>query len=213
MEHPRMEHPRIYRWRSVVARVLAPTVLVMLAGAAAEAGAQSRPSEPDLSAVRDALKKYEDPYQAVHDGYFSTVACIVIDKPGGAGRVPYQPGGMGVHFINLGLLGPEPDPAKPQVLLYEPEGNKLRLIGAEWFVPLSTGVKARPKLWGYEFQGPMMGHPPLLPEALTHYDLHVWLYKPNPRGVFSPTHPGVTCAGHPYRLVEEAPMLSSEPKQ
>ncbi|HYC33553.1 MAG TPA: hypothetical protein VEB59_14790 [Gemmatimonadales bacterium] len=110
------------------------------------------------------------------------------------------------------MVGPVPDPAKPPVLLYEPDGDKLRLTGAEWFVPLATGVKERPKLWGRAFEGPMMGHPPLLPMELTHYDLHVWLYKPNPLGTFAPTNPDVTCKGHPYRLVEEAPMLAPEPK-
>ena len=58
----------------------------------------------------------------------------------------------------------------------------------------------------------MTGHPPLLDMAMSHYDLHVWLYKPNPLGTFAPTHPGVKCTGHPYRLVEEAPELVPEPK-
>ncbi len=45
----------------------------------------------------------------------------------------------------------------------------------------------------------------LLPMELTHYDLHVWLYKPNSLGTFAPTNPSVTCAGHPYRLVGGGP--------
>ena len=176
------------------------------------ARAQATADEPDLSRVRAALKKYEDPYAAIHDGYFSTLGCVVIERAGPAGHVPYMPGGMGVHFLNSGLLGPVPDPAKPQVLIYEPVGDKLQLVAAEWFVPLSTGVKGRPELWGRAFDGPMMGHPPLLPMELTHYDLHVWLYKPNPLGTFAPTNPAVTCTGHPYRLVEEAPALVPAPK-
>ncbi|HEV8456007.1 MAG TPA: hypothetical protein VGQ24_14000 [Gemmatimonadales bacterium] len=173
---------------------------------------QAKPEVPDLSQVRSALRKYEDPYVAIHDGYFSTLGCIVIEQAGPAGHVPYLPGGMGVHFLNLSLLGPVPDPNKPQVLIYEPDGAKLRLVAAEWFIPLSTGVKGRPTLWGRAFDGPMMGHPPLLPMELTHYDLHVWLYKTNPFGTFAPTNPEVTCTGHPYRLVEEAPKLVPEPK-
>ena len=76
--------------------------------------AQAKPDVPDLSSVRSALKKYEDPYVAVHDGYFSTLGCVEIARPGGAGHVPYMPGGMGVHFLNVGLLGPVPDPGKPR---------------------------------------------------------------------------------------------------
>ena len=124
----------------------------------------------------------------------------------------YKPGGMGVHFINLNLVSPVVDPAKPQGLLYEPHGGKLTLTGAEWFVPLATGVKKRPTLLGHPFNGPMMGHPPLLPMGLTHYDLHVWLYKPNPLGMFEPTNPDVKCTGEAYRVVEVAPMLVAEPK-
>jgi hypothetical protein len=187
--------------------VLATAISPLPAVAQAKAGA------PDLAAIRAALKKYEDPYVAVHDGYFSSVGCVEIGKPGAPGQVAYKPGGMGIHFLNLSLVGPVPDPSKPPVLLYEPVGNKLRLTGAEWFVPLATGVKERPTLWGQPFDGPMMGHPPLLPMDLHHYDLHVWLYKKNPLGMFAPTNPEVKCAGHPYRIVEEAPMLVAEPKR
>jgi hypothetical protein len=179
--------------------------------AAPPAAGQAAPGGPDLSQVRSALEKYKDPYVAIHDGYFSTLGCVEIARPGAPGHVPYKPGGMGVHFINTALIGPVPDPAKPQVLLYEPDGDKLRLAGAEWFIPLATGVKARPSLWNQPFDGPMTGHPPLLPMAMSHYDLHVWLYKPNPLGAFAPTNPDLKCAGHPYRLVEEAPELVPEP--
>jgi len=173
--------------------------------------AQTRADGPEISAARAALKKYEDPYVAVHDGYYSSVGCVVIGHAGAPGHVPYKVGGMGIHFINMANVGPVPDPSKPPVLIYEPAGDKLRLVAAEWFVPLSTGVKQRPTLWGHPFDGPMMGHPPLLPMDLTHYDLHVWLYKPNSLGTFSPTNPDVTCADHPYRIVEEAPMLVPDP--
>jgi hypothetical protein len=32
---------------------------------------------------------------------------------------------------------------RPQILLYEPVGDKLQLVGAEWFIPLATGAKER----------------------------------------------------------------------
>ncbi len=207
-----MQEIRSSRSQPIILTALLWTVVLLTPVATRPVMAQSKADGPDLSAVRSALKKYEDPYVAVHDGYFSTLGCVVIDRPGAAGQVPYKPGGMGVHFFNPAHIGPVPDPSKPQVLIYEPAGDKLRLIAAEWFVPLSTGVKERPRLWGQAFDGPMMGHPPLLPLELTHYDLHVWLYKPNSLGTFASTNPDVTCAGHPYRLVEEAPMLVSESK-
>ena len=74
-------------------------------------------------------------------------------------------------------------------------------------MPLSTGVKERPELFGQTFDGPMAGHHPLMPTALTHYDLHVWLWKENPAGLFSPTNPDVKCPQGPYNFGEQVPNL------
>jgi hypothetical protein len=162
---------------------------------------------PNLDEVRAALDRYQDPILAIHDGYFSTLACVQFPAAGGAGQMAYPAGGMGVHFLNVGLMGPKLDPLHPQVLLYEPDGDKLRLVSAEWFVPLSTGVKQRPQLFGHPFDGPMEGHHPIMPEMMHHYDLHVWLWKQNPSGMFSPTNPTVKCPKAGYSLSEKAPRL------
>jgi hypothetical protein len=162
---------------------------------------------PELQSSRDALDKYKDPIAAVHDGYWSTVGCVTYPKAGGQGEVPYKPGGMGVHFVNFGLLGKPLDPLRPQILVYEPVGGKLQLVAAEWFVPLSPEVKGRPQLFGQQFDGPMEGHHPLMPKGLNHYDLHVWLWKDNPSGMFAPTNPRVKCPKGPYTLEETAPRV------
>ena len=44
----------------------------------------------------------------------------------------------------------------------------------------------------------MAGHQPLMPAELKHYDLHVWLFKDNPKGVFSAVNPAVSCRGQAY---------------
>lgn len=162
---------------------------------------------PELQRVREALDKYKDPVVAVHDGYWSTVGCVTYPRPGGTGEVPYKAGGMGVHFVNFSLLGKAPDPLKPQILVYEPVGGKLLLVAAEWFVPISPEVKDRPQLFGQPFDGPMEGHHPLQPKGLHHYDLHVWLWKENPAGMFAPTNPKVKCPKGPYTLEESAPRI------
>ena len=143
---------------------------------------------PEWSNVRKALEKYQDPVVALREGYFSSLLCVQDDA--GAG--------MGIHFVNRALFGPTVDPMKPQILLYVPVGDKLELIGAEWFVPLATGVKERPSLFGQAFDGPMEGHPPTQPAALHHYDLHVWLFKPNPAGFFNAFNPSVKCPKGEY---------------
>jgi len=186
--------------------------LLLLAGNAV-AGLPNVP--PELEKVRAAMEKYQDPYAAVRDGYFSTLACIDFPKSlGGPGRLHYEPGSMGVHFLNPQLVGPVPDPMKPAILLYEPDGEKLRLAGVEWFVPLATGVKERPVLFGQPFDGPMEGHEPILPVTVHHYDLHVWLWKENPNGLFSGTNSKVNCSGYAYTVEEkDAPHVVPNPNQ
>lgn len=174
--------------------------------------AQGPTLPPELEKVRAALERYQDPYVAVRDGYFSTVGCVHYPRPGGAGQVPYPAGAMGVHFLNPGFVGPTPDPTRPPILLYEPDGGTLRLVGAEWFVPIATGIKDRPVLFGRPFDGPMAGHEPLMPRTLHHYDLHVWLWRENPSGLFSPTNPKVRCEGYGHSLAEDAPAFVPHPK-
>ena len=178
-------------------------------GIGAPAFAQA-PKDPaaDLKRAREALDKYKDPVAAVHDGYFSTLGCVTYPKPGAAGQVPYPAGGMGVHFFNGALMGAPLDPTKPQVLVYEPgAGGKLQLVAAEWFIPLTPELKGRPELFGRPFDGPMEGHHPLMPHGLHHYDLHVWLWKDNPAGMFSPTNPKIKCPKGPYTFEETAPKI------
>lgn len=200
-----------HRWLGVAFLALGASVL----GGPGASLARGQTSElsPALDSIRASLEKYQDPIVAIHDGYFSTLGCISVPRAGGEGEVPYREGSMGVHFLNTSLVTSTPDPAKPSILIYEPDGDKLRLVAAEWFVPLSTGVKARPVLFGQPFDGPMEGHHPIMPVSLAHYDLHVWLFKANPYGVFSPTNPDVKCGDYGYTTVEGAPKIVAEPKQ
>src|SRR4029453_5271396 len=91
---------------------------------------------PELQKLRDTLDKYRDPVMAVHDGYFSTLGGVEYPKPGAPGQGPYPAGGRGVHFFNVLVMG-RMDPLQPQVLVYQPVGGKLRLVAAEYFIPLS----------------------------------------------------------------------------
>jgi len=82
---------------------LAPGVL----GAQAKQQGRVADNSASVSAVRAALDKYKDPIAAVRDGYYSTVGCV--DFPTGStehGSMEYKPGAMGVHFINMALVGP-----------------------------------------------------------------------------------------------------------
>jgi hypothetical protein len=167
------------------------------------------PSQAEIDAARKALAKYEDPYVAVRDLYLSTVGCVHYDGSKMEGHMDYPKGAMGIHFVNLTLQGP-PDPAKPNVLIYEPVDGKLKLVAAEWLVPLAV-AKERPSLLGQPFQGPMEGHEPLIPREFHHYDLHAWLFKDNPLGMFSPTNPNVSCDSADFSLMEMPTKLVAGP--
>ena len=160
------------------------------AASSAQAGANSA----DLASAKAALSKYSDPIAAVRDGYFSTVACIDFPKGATDGPVVYPPGAMGVHFLNTANIGPKLDPTKPQVLIYEQVGNKLKLTAAEWFMPVEVAGGVAPTIFGQTLMGPMNGHEPIMPASLKHYDLHVWFWKNNPKGMFTSTNAAVKCA-------------------
>jgi hypothetical protein len=205
-----------HSWRGhrrfwTVGLALALTLLgLQIEPARAQTAAASRPAlSSELEQARAALDKYRDPVIAVHDGYFSTLGCVEYPKGGGEGAMPYAPGGMGVHFLNLQLIGPTLDPAKPQVLIYEPDGDRLRLVAAEWFLPVPAVGEAVPAIFGKKLEGPMEGHHPLMPKGLHHYDLHVWLWKDNPAGIFSATNPAVKCPKGGYSFAESAPKLAA----
>lgn len=160
----------------------------------ANPAASPAPLSPELQAARAALAKYSDPFVAVRDGYFSTLACIDFPMGMTDGSVEYPPGAMGVHLLNPANIGPKLDPAKPQVLIYEPVGDKLVLAGAEWFVPVQAAGGVVPTIFGQTLAGPMDGHEPIMPTSLRHYDLHVWFWKANPRGIFTSTNAALKCA-------------------
>lgn len=135
-----------------------------------------------------ASAKYLDESVALADGYVP-YACSA--NPAGRGA-------MGYHYFNESRYG-SLDPAKPGALLFEDgPGGRRRLAGVEWIVvdadqDLKTSGD-RPSLFGQKFEGPMPGHYPGMP---VHYDLHVWLWKHNPDGLFNRWNPRVTCPAGP----------------
>jgi len=155
-----------------------------------------------IDALRKSLEKYQDYKVAVRDLCLSTVGCVHYSGEKIAGHMEYAKGAMGVHFVNLTVKGP-PDPMKPNVLIYEPVGKKLKLVAVEWLVPLTPDTKQAPSLFGQTFMGPMEGHEPLIPKEFVHYDLHAWLFKDNPLGMFAATNPKVNCKGYDFELLEK----------
>ena len=150
----------------------------------------------DLSAARAATARYHDESRALADGFFADAECV--QAPG--------LGGMGIHYVNPSRTNDLfVDPASPEVVIYEPQPDgRRRLVAAEYFVPVIVNgspwfgpgpppngqYNAAPVLFGRTFDGPMPGHNPSMP---WHYDLHAWIWKNNPAGMFTPFNPNVSC--------------------
>lgn len=180
-------------------------VLALACGAVLKPAA-AQDQKAQIDALRKALEKYQDYKVAVRDLYMSTVGCVYYSGEKIPGYMEYAKGAMGVHFVNLTVKGP-PDPMKPNVLIYEPVGKKLKLVAVEWLVPLTPDTKEVPTLFGQKFMGPMEGHEPLIPKEFVHYDLHAWIFKDNPLGTFAPTNPKVNCKGYDYALLEKGTKM------
>jgi hypothetical protein len=130
-----------------------------------------------VAELRRTVAPYRDVAAAIADGFVPTEHCVASPA-----------GGMGLHYVNPARLQAKADPAKPQILLYgKAADGSVKLLAAEFFAPADGD---RPSLFGQPFDGPMPGHGSDMP---VHYDLHVWVEKANPAGVFSPWNPNVSC--------------------
>jgi len=135
-----------------------------------------------LAAVNRATAKYQKVEMALADGYEPASPCV--SAPG--------LGAMGVHYVNFSLVDGEHDPLRPEALLYEPMKNgRMRLIGVEYVVVadlLEDRYKA--PLFG---QIAMDNHLHGAPLGFPHYQLHVWIWRNNPSGIYTPFNPNVSC--------------------
>jgi len=144
---------------------------------------EQTPADRHLKQAKAATARFNSVAQALKTGYVrpvGPVSATCVSSPAG-----------GLHFENPALMAdPALDMRKPEILVYAPKRNGgLKLVAVEYFVA-SGQVTAAPTLFGHTFQGPMPGHHPGMP---AHYDLHVWLFEPNPSGMFAQFNPNVHC--------------------
>ena len=152
---------------------------------------------PQLALARTATAKY--------------VTNLDRAKADGYGVITRMIPNMGWHFLNPKIQGF--DIRKPPILVYERIGSKWQLGALEWVFPK---MPAKPPVPGARYGGfgaachyvdgtfvftesqdncaaesPQTGarfnfwHPPLV-------TMHIWLWYPNPSGIFSGTNPLVT---------------------
>ena len=147
-----------------------------------------------LKAVHTVTARYNSVAQAEKDGYGKFYVCT--EQPG--------VGTMGQHFVKGSLVGDGvADPLHPEALVYEPQANGgYKLVALEWVIPApgAPSTAPTPTVLGIHMNWrPGPENADNLPANRfglpNFYELHYWLYKPNPIGTFSDWNPTVSCRG------------------
>jgi hypothetical protein len=177
-----------------------------------QAVAAEEPAE--VQALRLVAERYRDVNVALAEGYVRdpTDMCVTAAMEG----MPAELGAMGIHYFRpdlLGITATEPrvagmgthtDWAQPGVLIYEPQADRsLELVAVENVVFeagwVAAGHTAPPSFIGNEYMH-MANDPNTEPDEAhgfePHYELHAWIPRENPRGMFEPFNAAVTCQHH-----------------
>ncbi len=172
---PRLLPGRFVRF--AVAAALAATSLGAGTALAAPGGQSA------FAATRAATAAFHDLATAEAAGYALFPGCFA-----------HSEGGMGIHYVDFSSVADGTvDPLKPEALVYEPLADgTMKLVAVEWVVIADSWTGAQPPaVFGHPLdfvdQPNEFGLPPF-------YELHAWLWQPNPLGMFNEWNPKVSCA-------------------
>ena len=154
----------------------AGAVGAIVIGAGAVSAHESDVNPRTLNELREATAKYHDPSKAEEDGYVRDDQCVA--EPG-------EDPAMGFHYLNFGLIDDELDHTSPEALVYEKRGNKDHLVAVEFLSTADTDGTP-PKVLGHEMH-------PFEAAPFANWELHAWIWKPNPRGLLADFNPRVDC--------------------
>ena len=176
---------------------MACAAAALVVGSTSVSSAQSEAEQ--IAAVEAATAMYRDVNVALADGYIPDPSgkCITAAEEG----LPPEWGGMGIHYLNPGMLKMAPpggrvdgasthtDFMKPAILLYEPQADgSLVLVGAENLVFqaawAAAGNAEPPSFAGRTFDTMADDMATDMDEAhdfAPHYDQHVW-FRDSPAG-------------------------------
>lgn len=164
--------------------------------------------DEQLDFVRILSEKYKDVSTATDAGFERKDHCVdqrdlqAVRLPD-LGVAPAKRGAMGYHHYNPGLVDRSLDLARPEAMIYAPTEDGGRVLAAIEYIfvdqdqNLAT-VEQVPDLFLGDsdvWAGPMQGHGNYAngePMPI-HYDLHVWVWRDNPDGMFAPYNPSVHC--------------------
>ena len=164
-----------------IRRFLSTGLLALLVAIPALTSAQE---DPQLTAIRNATEKYRKLETVLAEGYAPNFGCVSHER-----------GAMGIHHINGNLFtDPAIDPMRPEAVMFEPQADgSLQPVGVEYFVLQdawhAAGHTDPPVMLGQQFKltTNFFDVPPF-------YQLHIWLWRENPDGIFVSDNPKVSCA-------------------
>ena len=170
---------------SAMSRALRTALFASLLIVASTAGsAMAAPGgQATFAAIRAATAAFHDLSTAQAAGYGLLPGCF-----------EHADGGMGVHYVRGDLVGDGTiDPLTPEALVYEPLPNgNFRLVAVEYVVIKDAWNGAEPpSLFGQTFSFEPAPNEFNVPADF--YELHVWLWQPNPSGMFYEWNPRVSC--------------------
>jgi hypothetical protein len=153
--------------------------------------AAAAPTAETVSNVRDSTAGFNDPAAALAGGYelFTDAADLACIEQTGMG-------GMGVHYRNPARMQSGTlDPARPQALVYQRTSDGRLQLGAVEYLVFQAEWDAThaspPSLFGQSFMLMPADNRFGLPQF---YQLHAWIWKTNPSGIFNMWNPDVACA-------------------
>jgi hypothetical protein len=160
-----------------VAKYAWVVTVVSIASIASGVVAQQQRGVSLVDKVRGANDRFKDVSAAVAEGYAAIPCASGID--GGA---------MGVHYVNPNYLKDAvPDVKRPQAVMYEPmPDGKMALVAVE-YITFKGPASLENQLFNFNGAPNRYGLDPF-------YELHVWAWKPNPRGAYADMNPEVSCA-------------------
>lgn len=163
------KHVSAARWAVCVA-------LLSSLFAISPAAASDEVDDSLVGRVRDVNDRFRDVSVSVAEGY-TAMPCV----SGGDG------GAMGVHYVNAKLLaGDTIDIRRPQAVMYEPKANGRMALVAVEYITQKGPASLEGQLFNFTGAPNRYGLPAF-------YALHVWAWKPNPKGAFANMNPDVTC--------------------
>ena len=163
---------------------LVALLLIAVTSVALASSSSAKPAMTLAEMVRQATAQFKDVHKAEAAGYALLHGCV--SGP--------QEGAMGIHFANGDLVNDgKLDAHHPEALLYEAKNGQMRLLGVEYIVMAEAwdaNNTTPPVLMGQMFNYVSSPNRYRLPAF---YELHVWAWEHNPRGMFADWNPRVSC--------------------